>query len=599
MKAILLQASSIEEIQRFIPLINCSNTSILAIINISSMYNQGYFNDIPIISVDEIHNYEFEYIVSLENEYIELKSSSDLSQRILIKQRNDLCTTKKIETPDYELAIIGNTYQTNVQTTLLTKKVINLSGEHQGLLHYYFWIYSLLKESPVGNNIKYVILELNYQFFDANNHSFLGDSGIQLFKDSLDIFRCCLEMLEEHNICPIITVSRAEDIQFNGFTKEKFYEAIMEIGIKHDIYLFDYNDCCILKNSDFGEGNTLNALGTFKFSRILELQLEMIEDVELCAQANVESLYILISNIVKKENTEISVNELITYTEPIILKAVEFFFSNDLEILNAIALTFYEYQQFDKVLIYLHKAFEIDPQHKDTLFNLGFILINLGEKELAASYLNRIRDKDTDPLVRRLLNYFCSIQVNFTREAIKHPRVSIGEYTYGSPKIHALNWIYGLKIGKFCSIANGVEIFLDHSHRVDWVSTYPFPYIPDFPEASLIEGHPIGKGDVIIGNDVWIGADALIMSGVTIGDGAVIGSRAVVTRDVPPYSIVVGNPGKVVKYRFSQEVIGQLLQIKWWDWPIEKVKEVVPLLCSNSIDQFINFAVKERTRLVE
>ena len=163
--------------------------------------------------------------------------------------------------------------------------------------------------------------------------------------------------------------------------------------------------------------------------------------------------------------------------------------------------------------------------------------------------------------------------------------VSVGDYSYGTPDV----WHWGegakLKIGKFCSFAWDINIFLGGEHRIDWLSSYPFSMF--FPEASKISGHPKTKGDIIIGNDVWVGYGATILSGVKIGDGAVIGANAVVSRDVEPYSIVVGNPAKEVKKRFSQETIQKLLEVCWWDYPIEKIIENIELLCSDDIDSFI------------
>ena len=143
-----------------------------------------------------------------------------------------------------------------------------------------------------------------------------------------------------------------------------------------------------------------------------------------------------------------------------------------------------------------------------------------------------------------------------------------------------------LKIGKFCSIANDVQIFLGGNHRIDWITTYPFSVLNSWPEAKDIKGHPCTKGDVIIGNDVWIGRKTLILSGVTIGDGAIVGARSVVTKDVAPYSIVAGNPAKLIRKRFDEKTIEKLLEIKWWDWNLEKIKKNLPLLLSNNIEQF-------------
>ncbi|GBG57643.1 acetyltransferase [Sporomusaceae bacterium FL31] len=162
----------------------------------------------------------------------------------------------------------------------------------------------------------------------------------------------------------------------------------------------------------------------------------------------------------------------------------------------------------------------------------------------------------------------------------------IGEWTYGSPKIISWGENATVRIGKFCSIAEGVTILLGGEHRSDWVTTYPFNAL--FSEASHITGHPKTKGNVLIGNDVWIATDALILSGVTIHDGAIIGARSVVSKDVAPYSIVAGNPARHIKYRFDDQMIAQLLEIKWWNWPIEKVKEAFPLLLSNNLGLFLS-----------
>jgi acetyltransferase-like isoleucine patch superfamily enzyme len=164
-------------------------------------------------------------------------------------------------------------------------------------------------------------------------------------------------------------------------------------------------------------------------------------------------------------------------------------------------------------------------------------------------------------------------------------RYIIGDHTYGKPRVVSRGEGTSLMIGKYCSIATDVIIFLGSEHRTEWISTYPFPLL--WNEAESIKGHPSTKGDVVIGNDVWIGFGATILSGVTIGDGAAIGACSVVTRNVPSYAIVGGNPAQVIRYRFDEETIQKLLRIKWWDWPDEKVKENVHLICSDSIHSFI------------
>ncbi len=172
----------------------------------------------------------------------------------------------------------------------------------------------------------------------------------------------------------------------------------------------------------------------------------------------------------------------------------------------------------------------------------------------------------------------------------RYPQYQIGKHTYGHPKI--LSWGEGtqIKIGAYCSFAGGIKIFLGGEHRTDWVTTYPFTEL--WESAKSIKGHPGTKGDVVIGNDVWVGEDATIMSGVMIGDGAVIGSCAVVTKDVPPYGIVAGNPAKLVKKRFDDETIDRLLEIRWWDWDEEAIEKYLPLLLSNDIALFLDKATE-------
>lgn len=169
--------------------------------------------------------------------------------------------------------------------------------------------------------------------------------------------------------------------------------------------------------------------------------------------------------------------------------------------------------------------------------------------------------------------------------------VHVGDFTYGIPNVRS--WGEGTKceIGKFCSIADNVVIMLGGNHRTDWVTTYPFNCL--FSDFSYIKGHPSSKGDVIIGNDVWLASNTVILSGVTIGDGAVIAANTVVVKDVPPYSVVGGNPGKVIKKRFSKKIISQLESMKWWDWDYEHIYNVIPFLQSNQVDQVIQYYRKQ------
>ena len=163
-----------------------------------------------------------------------------------------------------------------------------------------------------------------------------------------------------------------------------------------------------------------------------------------------------------------------------------------------------------------------------------------------------------------------------------------GKYTYGVPKVHCEREGARLSIGKFCSIANNVNIYLGGNHRTDWVTTYPFGHIhTDRFNSFDGKGHPATKGDVIIGNDVWIGNNVTIMSGITIGDGAVLANNSHVVKNVEPYSLVGGNPAKLIRYRFTEAQISQLLTIKWWLWDYAKINTYIHLLCNGDIDKFI------------
>lgn len=171
----------------------------------------------------------------------------------------------------------------------------------------------------------------------------------------------------------------------------------------------------------------------------------------------------------------------------------------------------------------------------------------------------------------------------FLKNIIKHPQIIVGDYTYYDDPEDVYhfekNVLYlfefmkdKLRIGKFCQIATGVRFIMNGSnHAMDGISTYPFKVFGKaWTKATM---NVVSKGDTVIGNDVWIGNSATIMQGVHIGHGAIIGTNALVTKNVEPYAMVGGNPATLIRKRFDDETITFLLELAWWDWPVEKITE--------------------------
>jgi len=196
-------------------------------------------------------------------------------------------------------------------------------------------------------------------------------------------------------------------------------------------------------------------------------------------------------------------------------------------------------------------------------------------------------------------NYFESpfLGIPLDRQ-VTNPNISVGRYTYYSGYYHGHGFddcarylmttpgVDRLIIGAFCSIGSGAAFIMagNQGHRNDWVSTFPFAFVPDAPEFATANNAFQPAGDTVIGNDVWIGSEAIIMPGITIGHGAVIGTRALVTRDVEPYTIVGGNPAKPIRKRFSDDHIALLLEMAWWDWSDALLAEAMPLMTTGDID---------------
>jgi acetyltransferase-like isoleucine patch superfamily enzyme len=198
---------------------------------------------------------------------------------------------------------------------------------------------------------------------------------------------------------------------------------------------------------------------------------------------------------------------------------------------------------------------------------------------LAARLLHRLRIRREGDDERERLAVLAHLHVRGLLE--------VGRFTYGIPRLLTFGPdLPRVDIGAFCSIADGVAILLNGNHHPEWVSTYPFRIQLQMP-GMLADGQPASRGPVKIGSDVWFGREALILSGVTIGDGAVVGARAVVARDVAPYSIVVGNPARHVRYRFAEDVVEALVRLRWWDWPESKILESIPSLSDANVREFL------------
>ncbi|MGQ9371120.1 type B chloramphenicol O-acetyltransferase [Azospirillum sp. ST 5-10] len=188
-------------------------------------------------------------------------------------------------------------------------------------------------------------------------------------------------------------------------------------------------------------------------------------------------------------------------------------------------------------------------------------------------------------------------------EQVSHPNISVGRYSYYSGYYHGHRFdecaryllpdpdADKLIVGSFCSIGSGAAFIMagNQGHRNEWVSTFPFHFMPEVPAFAGAANGYLPAGDTVIGSDVWVGSEAIIMPGITIGHGAVIGTRALVTRNVEPYTIVGGNPAKPIRKRFSEEHIAMLLDMAWWEWGDALLAQAMPLMTTGDIDALYAF----------
>lgn len=193
-------------------------------------------------------------------------------------------------------------------------------------------------------------------------------------------------------------------------------------------------------------------------------------------------------------------------------------------------------------------------------------------------------------------------------EQVTHPNIRVGRFSYYSGYYHGHSFdacarfilpdddADKLIIGSFCSIGSGAAFIMagNQGHRNDWISTFPFYWMPDVAAFHGAQNGFRSAGNTVVGNDVWIGSEAVVMPGVSIGDGAVIGTRALVTRDVEPYTIVGGNPAAPIRKRFDDVRIAMLSEMQWWDWDDDQLRVAMPILTSGDVEML--FDVWQRFR---
>jgi|SRR6185312_14501136 len=191
-------------------------------------------------------------------------------------------------------------------------------------------------------------------------------------------------------------------------------------------------------------------------------------------------------------------------------------------------------------------------------------------------------------------------RVGFLKGLVTRPAIEIGDFTYyddplGPERFEEKCVLYHfdfigdrLVIGKFCAIAADTRFIMNGAnHDMRGFSTYPFGILGQDWRAAWDDGSVAAgfRGDTIVGSDVWFGTEAVVMPGVAIGDGAIVAARAIVSRDVPPYAVVAGNPARVVRMRFDEDMVSRLLAVAWWDWPIDKIMRNVDAIAGSNLEK--------------
>jgi len=205
------------------------------------------------------------------------------------------------------------------------------------------------------------------------------------------------------------------------------------------------------------------------------------------------------------------------------------------------------------------------------------------------SSLSAFWRKQQKRLYRRGIDPRHQLRRHLAYYVVKHG-FEIGDYSAGSPTISMWGEGRRLKIGKYCSIAEGAQFVLGGNHYADHVTTFPFGRLT----GNYVAADHYSRGDIVVGSDVWIGKDAMILSGVTIGDGAAVAASSVVLEDVGPYVVVLGNPARPYSKRFCDAIVRQLLTARWWDLDHEQVIALRPLLQSENAQAVIEACCRIR-----
>ena len=307
-----------------------------------------------------------------------------------------------------------------------------------------------------------------------------------------------------------------------------------------------------------------------------------------CTEKHAFLKYCLDKLIEKFEQGNMENDWIIRRTGPIFVGYSMINFDGFEKIIKCIPRQYLYSNEKDDDIIIRNEKFEIEYIKQKETFNGRF------GRHMFVGNNNYETFKDTQ---KEKMYYFPKQNIKYTKdyndECVNSINNEIGDYTYGHPHVVVYEGEIGkVKIGKFCSISNYSTFFVNGYHNVNCITKYPFSVfkesgMEEFKDIEYDKANIPQSKDIIIGNDVYIGEGAVIMGGVKIGDGAVVASNSVVCNDVEPYEIVGGNPAKHIKYIFSPEQIKSLLEIAWWDWDFEKIKENCKYITSENIDLFI------------